>query len=122
MGVGAGFEGHVGRPAPGAIAGGFEGDLLRVRPASSLVEPLPRHPAAFVQDNRADHRVGAGVVVGPARKREGARHPHRVDVLSRPLRHSPANIRPCGWRISGFDNRIRSTRISSAATHWIQLL
>src|SRR5207247_2651618 len=103
--VGAGLEVHIDAAAPGAVARLLERLLLGMWLSLGSVVALAGEVALAVQHHRADHRVGAGPVVGTARQLEGARRPVKV-----------------GGALQGMylschcNNRIRSTRFSKMRT------
>jgi hypothetical protein len=109
MRVGTGFEVDVKGPALRTVAGLSERLLLGVRLALGPVVTLARDAAFLVQDDGADHRVGARPKIGLRRQLQGASRPMKVGTV------------PQGTQVSRqLHNRIRSTRISNLlSSFWI---
>ncbi len=79
--MGAGLEVDVDRSALSLPSGRGQRQLLGVGASLGRVEALAGDLSRAVQDDRADHRIGAGAIVGGARELDGARHPTLVVVV-----------------------------------------
>jgi hypothetical protein len=110
----AGLEVHIESRTASTLAGGSQGFLFGVRVAGLLVVSLARQPAFGVDQDRANHRVGARPVVSLAREVDGVRGPVQVNVLLTVcLMQSWQYTRAEGDHCAVINNRKRSTRISS---------
>ena len=83
MRVRAWLEVYVKRPSPRSLSGGIECLLLRMWRTGPPVITLSRKCAGCIENDGADHRIGAGAEVGLAGELYSARHPAQVEIRVR---------------------------------------
>lgn len=83
MSVRAWLEVYVERPSPRSLSGGIECLLLRMWHTRPPVITLSSKGAGCIENDSADHRIGAGSEVGLAGELYGARHPAKVEIRVR---------------------------------------
>ncbi len=72
--MGAGLEREIERTAAGALPRFAEGKRFGVGSSGALVPAAPGDVSPGVENDSADHRIGAGAAQSPGRERERLAH------------------------------------------------